>query len=70
MAVMRIALRLAAGAVAIGLALLVAAPALRVAYVALVIARFEAREWRTTLAPSERESVRMCQRAAIPLMSR
>ena len=68
--VRRTALRLAVGAVAIGLAFVVAAPAFRAAYVALVVAGFGAWGWRTMLAPSERESVRMRLRAAIPLMSR
>lgn len=68
-AVMGTALRLGGGAVAIGLAFAVAAPALRVAYVALVVAGFGAWGWRTMLAPSERESVRTRLRAAM-LMSR
>ncbi len=69
-AVMRTALRLAGGAVAIGLAFFVAAPALRAAYVALVLSGFGVWGWRMMLAPSERETVRMRLRAAIPLMSR
>jgi O-antigen/teichoic acid export membrane protein len=69
-AVMRTALRLAGGAVAIGLAFVVAAPALRAAYVAVVVAGFGAWGWRAMLAPSERETVRMRLRAAMPLMSR
>jgi len=69
-AVVRSALRLAGGAVAIGLAFVVAAPALRAVYVALVVAGFGAWGWRTILAPSERESVLMRLRAAMPLMSR
>ena len=69
-AVMRTALRLAGGAVAIGLAFVVAAPTFRAAYVIMVVAGFGALGWRTMLAPSERENVRMRLRAAIPLMSR
>jgi len=69
-AVMRTGLRLATGTVAIGLPFVVAAPALRAAYVALVVAGFGAWGWRTMLAPSERENVRMHLRAALPLMSR
>ena len=69
-AVMRTGLRLAGGAVAIGLAFAIAAPALRAAYVALVVAAFGAWGWRMMLAPSERESVLIRLRAAIPLMSR
>ena len=69
-AVMRTALRLAGGAVAIGMAFLIAAPALRAAYVAVVVAGFGAWGWRAMLAPSERETVRMRLRAAMPLMSR
>lgn len=68
-AVVRTALRLTGGAVAIGLAFVVAAPALRATYVALVVAGFGAWGWRTILVPSERESVRMRLRAAIPQMS-
>ena len=48
----------------------VAAPALRAAYVAVVVAGFGAWGWRAMLAPSERETVRMRLRAAMPLMSR
>ena len=68
-AVVRTALRLTGGAVAIGLAFVVAAPALRATYVALVVTGFGAWGWRTILVPSERESVRMACRAAIPQMS-
>jgi len=69
-AVMRTALRLGGGVAAIGLAFLVAAPALRAAYVAMVVCGFAAWAWRAMLAPSERESVLIRLRAAIPLMSR
>jgi O-antigen/teichoic acid export membrane protein len=66
---MRTALRLTGGTVAIVLALGIAPLAPRAAYVTVALAGFAAWGWRTMLAPSERESVRLRLRAMMPLLS-
>jgi O-antigen/teichoic acid export membrane protein len=64
----RTGLCLAAGTVAIGLAFMVAAPALRGVYVTLVVAGFGIWGWRAMLIPSERETVRTRLLAVVPMM--
>lgn len=68
--VTRTAGHVAGGAIAVGLAFAFAVPALRAAYVALVVAGFAAWAWRAMLVASERESVRTRLHAAMPILSR